>query len=77
MISSPNLRKTGPKASILLRAPRPKRAPPQWKKPLRMPKVPEMRAPEMCGLVRSDGTTKWFPNADEAWFAALFGMFSG
>ena len=42
-----------------------------------MPKVPEMRAPEMCGLVRSDGTTKWFPNADEAWFAALFGMFSG
>eukprot|EP00931_Biecheleriopsis_adriatica_P065572 TRINITY_DN4007_c0_g1_i1.p1 TRINITY_DN4007_c0_g1~~TRINITY_DN4007_c0_g1_i1.p1 ORF type:complete len:2799 (-),score=514.89 TRINITY_DN4007_c0_g1_i1:146-7867(-) len=28
--------------------------------------VPEIRAPEMCGIVRGmDGTTKWFPSPDE------------
>ena len=29
------------------------------------PKVPDMRAPEMCGVIKSDGKTKWFPRTDE------------
>jgi len=24
-----------------------------------------MRAPEMCGVIKSDGKTKWFPRTDE------------
>jgi len=27
--------------------------------------VPELRAPEMCGIVHIDGKTKWFPATDE------------
>lgn len=43
----------------------PKRGPIAWKKASRMPKVPDMRAPEMCGVIKSDGKTKWFPRTDE------------
>ncbi|CAK9010971.1 Uncharacterized protein SCF082_LOCUS10889, partial [Durusdinium trenchii] len=35
------------------------------KKQVRLPKVPDLRAPEMCGIVCSDGKTKWFPRSDE------------
>ena len=27
--------------------------------------VPDMRAPEMCGVIKNDGKTKWFPRTDE------------
>ncbi|OLQ10961.1 hypothetical protein AK812_SmicGene5293 [Symbiodinium microadriaticum] len=43
----------------------PKRSPTAWKKTARIPKVPELRAPEMCGIVRAEGTTQWFPSVDE------------